>query len=98
MRSISFSATPRCLTDELTDLVEGQVLPGIVTNVTNFGAFIDVGVHQDGLAHISQLADRFIRHPSEVVKVQQQVTVTVLEVDTDRRRISLSMREAAADR
>jgi uncharacterized protein len=73
----------------------GMRLHGIVTNVTDFGAFIDIGVHQDGLAHVSQLADRFIRHPSEVVKVQQQVTVTVIDVDLERRRISLSLKEPA---
>jgi uncharacterized protein len=67
-------------------------LPGIVTNVTRFGAFVDIGVHQDGLVHISEMADRFIKDPAEVVKVQQKVMVTVLEVDLDRKRISLSMR------
>jgi len=67
-------------------------LPGIVTNVVKFGAFVDIGVHQDGLVHISQLADRFISDPSEVVKVQQRVTVTVLDVDKARGRISLSMK------
>ncbi len=80
--------------NEIADLQVGMRLPGIVTNVTDFGAFIDIGVHQDGLAHISQLADRFVRHPSEVVKVQQQVTVTVIEVDLERRRISLSLKES----
>jgi uncharacterized protein len=79
--------------EKMTDLVEGQVLPGIVTNVTNFGAFIDVGVHQDGLAHISQLADRFVRDPNEVVKVGQKVQARVLEVDIDRKRISLSLKQ-----
>ncbi len=79
--------------DKMTDLVEGQVLPGIVTNVTNFGAFIDVGVHQDGLAHISQLADRFVRDPNEVVKVGQKVQARVLEVDLERKRISLSLKK-----
>ena len=78
--------------EKMTDLVEGQVLPGIVTNVTNFGAFIDVGVHQDGLADISQLADRFVRDPNEVVKVGQKVKARVLEVDLDRKRISLSLK------
>jgi len=81
--------------NEIADLEVGMRLPGIVTNVTDFGAFIDIGVHQDGLAHISQLADRFVRHPSEVVKVQQQVTVTVIDVDLERRRISLSLKETA---
>ena len=77
---------------EMKDLQEGMQLPGIVTNVTRFGAFVDIGVHQDGLVHISQLADRFVKDPADVVKVQQKVTVTVLEVDLDRKRISLSMR------
>ncbi len=78
--------------EKLEDLVEGMVLPGIVTNVTAFGAFVDVGVHQDGLVHVSQLADRFVRDPAEVVKVQQQVRVKVLSVDLPRQRISLSMK------
>ena len=77
----------------MEDLEPRMVLPGIVTNVTRFGAFIDMGVHQDGLVHISEMADRFIKDPSEVVKVQQKVMVTVLEVDLDRKRISLSMRK-----
>jgi len=77
------------------DLVPGMKLPGIVTNVTAFGAFVDVGVHQDGLVHVSQLADRFVKDPAEVVKVQQQVTVTVLDVDLVRRRIALSMRSGS---
>jgi len=79
--------------NDITDLSAGMRVPGIVTNVVNFGAFVDVGVHQDGLVHISQLADRFVEHPSSVVKVGQHVTVTVLEVDVDRRRISLSMKK-----
>jgi len=74
------------------DLKEGMQLPGIVTNVTNFGAFVDVGVHQDGLVHISHLADTFVDDPNKIVKVSQQVTVTVLEVDLKRNRISLSMK------
>jgi uncharacterized protein len=78
--------------NKIEDLVAGMKLPGVVTNVTDFGAFVDVGVHQDGLVHISQLADRFVRNPSEIVKVQQQVWVTVVEVDLDRKRISLSMK------
>lgn len=78
--------------NSLEDVRIGMTLPGIVTNVTDFGAFIDIGVHQDGLAHISQLADRFIKHPSEAVKVQQKVQATVLEVDVDRKRISLSLK------
>ncbi len=80
----------------LEDLRPGMQLPGIVTNVTAFGAFVDVGVHQDGLVHISRLADRFVRDPAEVVRVQQRVQVTVIEVDLERKRISLSMRKDAA--
>ena len=79
--------------NSMEDLAPGMKLPGIVTNVTNFGAFVDIGVHQDGLVHISQLADRFVKNPADVVKVQQRVTVTVLEVDIPRGRISLSMRQ-----
>lgn len=75
---------------ELADLEPGMVLPGIVTNVTAFGAFVDVGVHQDGLVHVSQLADRFVRDPAEAVRAGQRVTVRVLEVDASRKRISLS--------
>lgn len=75
-----------------TDLKVGMKLPGIVTNVAAFGAFVDVGVHQDGLVHVSQLADHFIRDASEVVKVGQKVNVTVMEVDLPRNRISLSMK------
>lgn len=77
------------------DLLPGMRLPGIVTNVTAFGAFVDVGVHQDGLVHISQLADHFVRDPNEVVRVQQRVQVTVIEVDVPRKRISLSMKSDA---
>lgn len=78
--------------ETMNDLESGMKLPGIVTNVTAFGAFVDIGVHQDGLVHISQLADRFVQDPAEVVKVQQKVMVTVMEVDADRKRIGLSMR------
>jgi uncharacterized protein len=74
------------------DLKEGMKLPGIVTNVTKFGAFVDVGAHQDGLVHISQLADKYIRDPNEIVKVNQKVEVTVTEVDIKRKRIALSMK------
>ncbi|PIE32410.1 RNA-binding transcriptional accessory protein [candidate division KSB3 bacterium] len=77
---------------EMKDLRSGMTLPGIVTNVTNFGAFVDIGVHQDGLVHISQLADRFVKDPNDVVKVRQKVQVKVLDVDLDRKRISLSMK------
>ncbi|MFH1243502.1 MAG: helix-hairpin-helix domain-containing protein, partial [Pseudomonadota bacterium] len=80
--------------ETIEDLQAGMKLPGVVTNVTAFGAFVDVGVHQDGLVHISQLSDRFVKDPREVIKVQQQVMVTVLDVDLNRRRISLSMKEA----
>jgi uncharacterized protein len=76
-----------------SDLTTGMRLPGIVTNVTNFGAFVDVGVHQDGLVHISQLADQFVSDPADVVKVGQKITVTVTEVDLNRKRIALSMRQ-----
>lgn len=81
----------------ITDLKSGMKVAGIVTNITAFGAFVDIGVHQDGLVHISQLADRFVRNPADVVKVHQKVNVTVLEVDVDRKRISLSLRNAQAD-
>jgi len=74
------------------DLTPGMKLPGIVTNVTKFGAFVDVGVHLDGLVHISQLSDRFVKDPTDVVKVQQKVQVRVMEVDLARKRIALSMR------
>ena len=77
---------------EITDLRAGMKLPGLVTNVLDFGAFVDVGVHQDGLIHISEFADRYIEHPSSIVRVGQQVMVTVLDVDVDRRRIGLSLR------
>jgi uncharacterized protein len=77
----------------ISDLKEGMVIPGIVTNITNFGAFVDVGVKQDGLVHISQLADRFISDPNEVVKLHEHVKVKVLSVDVDRKRIQLSMKE-----
>jgi uncharacterized protein len=73
------------------DLMEGMELPGIVTNITNFGAFVDIGVHQDGLIHISQLADRYVKDPNEVVHLHQHVKVRVLEVDRKRNRISLKL-------
>ncbi|MEM6801990.1 MAG: Tex family protein [Bacteroidota bacterium] len=78
--------------NEMSDLHEGMVLPGIVTNIVDFGAFVDIGVHQDGLVHLSQMADRFIKHPSEVVKVHQKVQVRVTGIDIGRKRISLSMK------
>lgn len=78
------------------DLKPGMKLPGIVTNLTAFGAFVDIGVHQDGLVHISQITDRFIKNPAEVLKVAQKVDVTVVEVDLARKRIQLSMKEPGA--
>ncbi|RVU01950.1 RNA-binding transcriptional accessory protein [Mucilaginibacter limnophilus] len=77
----------------IDDLKVGMKLPGIVTNITNFGAFVDIGVHQDGLVHLSRITNRFIKDPNEVLKVHQKVEVTVTEVDVDRKRISLSMVE-----
>lgn len=78
--------------DKMEDLKPGMRLPGIVTNITAFGAFVDIGVHQDGLIHVSELSNRFVKNPSEVVKVHQRVMVTVLNVEIERKRISLSMR------
>ena len=80
--------------ESIEQVKPGMVLPGVVTNVTAFGAFVDIGVHQDGLVHISQLANRFVSDPNTVVKVQQRVKVTVLEVDIPRKRISLSLKTA----
>ena len=79
--------------EKIEDVVPGMKLPGVVTNITAFGAFIDIGVHQDGLAHLSQLSDRFIKDANEAVKVNQQVMATVLEVDVKRKRISLSLKK-----
>lgn len=76
----------------MEDLHEGMELPGIVTNITNFGAFVDIGVHQDGLVHISQLADKYVSDPTQVVRLHQHIKVRVLEVDLRRHRISLSMK------
>ncbi len=78
--------------NEIKDLKVGMRLPGIVTNITAFGAFVDIGVHQDGLVHLSQITNRYIKDPNEVLKVHQQVEVTVTEVDVNRKRISLSMK------
>ena len=78
--------------NKIEDLTVGMKLPGIITNVTAFGAFVDLGVHQDGLIHISQLANKYVSNPADEVKVQQQVWVTVLEVDLERKRIGLSMK------
>ncbi len=74
------------------DLRTGMKLPGIITNITNFGVFVDLGVHQDGLVHISQLADRYVKDPNDVVKLNQKVMVEVLEVDLQRKRIQLTMK------
>ena len=76
----------------LNDLIIGMELPGIVTNITNFGAFVDIGVHQDGLVHISQLSDRFVTDPAQVIRLHQHVRVRVVEVDMHRKRIGLSMK------
>ena len=76
----------------IDDLHEGMILPGIVTNITAFGAFVDVGVHQDGLVHVSQMADKFVKDPNEVLKLHQHVMVKVTEVDVKRNRISFSMK------
>jgi len=84
--------------EKIEDVQPGMSLPGVVTNVTAFGAFVDIGVHQDGLVHISQLANRFIKDPNEVVKVHQHVTVKVLDVDLERKRISLSMKQDTAQK
>jgi uncharacterized protein len=77
----------------VSDLKPGMKLSGTVRNVIDFGAFVDIGVHQDGLVHISELCDRFVRHPSEVVSVGDTVKVTVLAVDEKKKRISLSMKQ-----
>ena len=84
--------------NSMEDLRVGMKLPGIVTNVTNFGAFVDFGVHQDGLVHISHLSDSFVKNPAEHVAVQQKVKVTILEVDVARKRISLSMKSDASEK
>ncbi|MBO7120303.1 MAG: RNA-binding transcriptional accessory protein [Bacteroidaceae bacterium] len=89
LQAFSFDPTVH----EITDLREGMVLPGIVTNITNFGAFVDIGVHIKGLVHVSQLADHYVKDPTTVVKVQQQVMVRVVGVDLQRERISLSMKK-----
>lgn len=80
---------------KVDDLEVGMVVPGIVTNITNFGAFVDIGVHQDGLVHISELADRFVANPADVVSLHEHVTVKVVEVDKERKRIGLSIKQAA---
>ncbi|MBK7175366.1 MAG: RNA-binding transcriptional accessory protein [Bacteroidales bacterium] len=78
--------------NSIADVIPGMILPGIITNITNFGAFVDIGVHQDGLVHVSQLADRFIKDPNQVVKLNQKVMVKILEVDKERKRIQLTMK------
>jgi uncharacterized protein len=82
--------------NDIKDLKPGMILEGTVTNVANFGAFVDIGVHQDGLVHVSQLADRFVKDPSTLVKAGDVVKVRVVEVDTKRKRIALSMRKDEA--
>ena len=77
----------------INDVKEGMVLPGIVTNITNFGCFVDFGIKENGLVHISELADRFVSNPTEVVSLHQYVKVRVLSVDMDRKRIQLSMKQ-----
>jgi uncharacterized protein len=80
---------------DIGDLKQGMELKGVITNITAFGAFVDIGVHHDGLIHISQLSDKYVKDPREVVKIHQKVNVTVLDVDLDRKRIALSMRKTA---
>ncbi len=87
-KSFSFDDTVH----DIKDLIAGMKVPGIVTNVTAFGAFVDIGAHQDGLVHISQMADKFIKDPNTIVKVRQTITVTILDIDIKRKRISLSMK------
>jgi uncharacterized protein len=84
--------------EKLEDLIVGMKLDGVVTNITAFGAFVDIGVHQDGLVHISEMADRFVKSPGDVVKVSQKVKVTVLAVDAERKRISLSMKKSPGEK
>ena len=80
--------------NKIEDLQEGMILPGIVTNLTNFGAFVDVGVHQDGLVHISEMADRYVSNPADVLSLHEHVTVKVIQVDRERKRIGLSIKQA----
>jgi protein Tex len=84
--------------EKLSDLIPGMKLTGVVTNITAFGAFVDIGVHQDGLVHLSEMADRFVKTPADVVKVNQKVEVTVLAVDAQRKRISLSMKKTPGEK
>ena len=88
LKAFSFSDSVK----ELSDVSEGMILPGIITNITNFGCFVDVGVHTKGLVHISELCDHFVKDPTEVVHLHQHVTVKVLNVDMKRERMSLSMK------
>jgi len=88
----AFSFDPRLR--KIEDVQVGMILPGIVSNITNFGAFVDIGVKQDGLVHVSQLANRFVKDPLEVVQLQEQVRVKVLEVDANKKRIQLSIKLA----
>ncbi len=88
IKVFSFDPTIRTI----SDLREGQVLPGIVTNITNFGCFVDVGIKENGLIHVSQLADRFVSDPNEIVSIHQHVTVKVMSVDMDRKRVQLTMK------
>ena len=76
----------------INDLTEGAVLPGIVTNITNFGCFVDVGIKENGLVHVSQLADKFVSDPTEIVSIHQHVNVKVLSVDKERKRVQLTMK------
>lgn len=78
---------------DMNDLKPGMVLTGTVRNVIDFGAFVDIGVHQDGLVHISQISDKFIKHPSEVLSVGDRVTVKILSVDVQKQRIALTMKQ-----
>ena len=89
---VTYNLEHKKMPKSIDDLTEGMILPGIVTNITNFGAFVDIGVHQDGLVHISQMANRRIGHPLDIVKLHQHVKVRVIEVDHRRKRISLSMK------
>ena len=79
---------------DISDLKPGMVLTGTVRNVIDFGAFVDIGVHQDGLVHISEIADRYVKHPSEILSVGDVVKVVVLDVDEKKKRISLSIKQA----
>ena len=78
----------------INDLKEGMVVPGIITNITNFGCFVDIGVHQDGLVHVSQITDHYVSNPNDVVRLNQKVMVKVMSVEVDRKRISLSIKDA----